>query len=874
VLRHLIHGLRVLLRPGAADRDLDDELRHFVEEAAAAHAARGVAPAEARRRAIAEVGSPVRAREAVRDGGWERWVSSGLADLRLAVRLLTRTPIFTAIVIAVVALGSGAVTTVFSAMNAILLRPIPGVEAQGSLVAVSPSRRDGSIGEQISYPRYAHLRDQGRSLDGVAAWGRVAMTIAGDGAASTVLGNLVSANYFDVLGVQPAAGRFFAASEAQPPGAPVVVVSEAYWRDALGGDPRAIGRTMSVNGHPFTLIGVAPLAFRGVYTGLVVDAWAPLSAQPQLRPRSSLAGGTWLWSFGRLRAGVDREAAAGELSALTQAHRQALGEPSEPDAFDRMQVAPLTGLPGGTRGALAFMSVLLGAAALVLIIAGINVAAMLSARYAARARDLAVRTAMGAGRLRLIRHLLTEVALLFVLGALGGFAVASAATAGLERLPLPGSISVTLELSPDLRVLGVAVAVSLVAGLIFGLGPALQGARRDITDRLKAESAGGGTRRSRLGRVLITGQVALSLVLLVAAGLFARAVDRGARVDPGFDMDGVATAVFEPESWGYDDTRTTAFYQALRDRLAAEPGVRAVGYANRVPLMFGSSVDAIEINDARRDAHYVAVDAGYFDALRLPIRRGRAVVDGDRQGAPRVAVVNETLARLLEPAGDAVGRTFRFRDAAVTVVGIARDARYASLDETTPPLFYVPLAQERQPRRALFVKTAAPAGVATAIAAAVRAIDPRLPPTRVAALRDETRLALFPQRAAAIVTGGLGATGLLLAMLGLYGTVSADATARRREIGVRLALGADRGAILRGVVSRGLWIAGPGVAVGLLLAAAAMPLLEPWLFGVDPRDGLTYAAIGALLVMQTLVASYVPARRAAALDPVRVLRAE
>jgi predicted permease len=871
--RHLTHGLRVLTRRAAADRDLDDELRHWIDEAAAHHVARGVDPAAARRAALAEIGPPTLVRERIRDHGWEQWVASWLQDLRLAGRTLRQTPLFTAIVVLVVALGTGAVSTVFSAMNAILLRPVPGVAAPDTLIALQPARRDGSTGEQVGYPRFLHLRDHARSVDGIAAWGRAPFTIATGGEGTAVLGNLVTANYFGVLGVQPFRGRFFTAEENRMLGThPVLVVSHTFWQAHLGGDAAAVGRQVTVNGHPFTLIGVAPPAFRGLYTGLVIDAWAPLMMQPQLRPRASMEYGSWLWAFARLRPGIDAAAAGAELSALMDAHRRLIGEPDAPDAFSRMRVSPLTGLPGGSGPASAFLGLLLGAAALVLVIAGVNVAAMLSARYVSRGRDLAVRAALGAGRLRLIRQLVTEVLVLFGLGAIGGFVVASAATTALERLPLPASISVTLEISPDLRVLVFALGLSLVAGLICGIVPALQGARRDITDRLKAESAGTGRRRSRLGRALVAGQLALSLVLLVAAGLFVRAVDRGSRVDPGFDRNGVVTTPLEPEAWGYDAAATTAFYAAVRERVAATPGVTAVAYTSRVPLMFGSSADGIEIGAATRQAHYAGVDEGYFDVLRLPIRRGRGIARTDVDAAPRVAVVNETLARILAPDGDALGRTFRFRDADTIVVGIARDAKYASLDETTPPFFYVPLAQLRDQRRFLLVR--GPDAVRRAIVDAVRARDSRLPAPHVSTLADDTRIVLFPQRAAAVVTGGLGVTGLLLATLGLYGTVAASVARRTREIGIRLALGAGRGEVLRTVVGEGARLAIAGIVVGLPLAALSMPLLRRWLFEIDPRDPATYAALSLLLAAVALAASYLPARRAAATDPLRALRTD
>jgi predicted permease len=874
--RHLTRGLAVLVRRDRADGDLDDELRHYVDEATDAYVARGLPPAAARRQALAEVGSPTRVREHVRDSGWEAWVASWLTDARLAGRTLAKTPIFTAVVVLVVAIGSGAVATVFSALNAIVLRPIPGVADPGSLVALQPARRDGETTEQVSFARYAYLRDRARTLDGIAGWGRVSCTLSTAGGGGTaVIGNLVTASYFGVLGVRPQRGRFFTPGEVARPGdAALVVVSDAYWRTALGADRDVVGRRITVNGYPFTLIGVAPPEFRGLYTGLLVDAWMPITMQPVLRPRSDLEDSTWIWALGRRRPGIGRDATAAELSALVAAHRRESGVPDTPESYVQMRTPALTGLPGGSGPIVAFMSVLLAAAGLVLVIAGINVGALLSARYVERGRDLAVRAALGAGRLRLIRQLLTEVAVLFGLGALGGFVVTTIATSALEQLPIPATVPVTLEISPDLRVLLVAVGVSLAAGLMFGLGPALQGARRDLTTRLKADGARGGVRRSRLGRAMVAGQLALSLMLLVAAGLFSRAVERGARIDPGFDPTGITTALFEPESWGSSAEGSAGFFDALRTRLEAAPTVTGVAYAGRLPLMFGTSEDTIVTAAGERRVHYTAIDGHYFDVMRLPLLRGRGVLTRDFTGGPRIAVVNETLARQLAPDGDALGRTFEFRGIETEVVGVARDAKYAALDEATPPFLYIPLAQDPQPRRALLVRSRGDAALTRTITSAVHAIDPRLPAPRLSTLEHETRIVLLPQRAAAIVMGALGGVGLVLAALGLYGTM-AGATARRtREIGLRLALGAERGQVLRGIVGEGTRLALAGVAVGLCLSALAMPLAASWLFGVSPLDGTTYAAMAAGLLLVAGVASYVPARRAAAVDPLVALRTD
>ncbi|MDQ3348690.1 MAG: ABC transporter permease [Acidobacteriota bacterium] len=873
--RQLTRGLSVLTNRTAADRELDDEVRHFQEEAADAYAARGLSPADAARAARLEMGNATLVRERVRDHGWESILGTLVADARLAGRMLRKSPVFTLVVVFVISLGSGAVTTIFSGMNALVLRPLPGVPDVAGLLSVRPARTDGTAAEQGSYDFYRYLHDRAHTLD-TAAWGRVALTITAGDQGTAAYGNMVSGNYFDVLGVRPALGRFFTEDEARAPGAhPVVVLSHPFWRSRLDGDPAAPGRMILVNGIPITVIGVAPEGFEGIYTGLRADAWVPLTMQPQLRPRSNLTHASWLWLFGRLREGATMEASRQELSALAVARARDRGETFPPDTAPSVRVAALTGLPNGEAGMLlGFMSVLLGAAALLLLIAGVNVAAMLSARYAARRRELAVRAALGAGRARLLRQLLTEVLTLFLLGAIGGFVIAQLATAALERLPLPQNVPVSLELSPDIRVLAFAIAISLLAGLIFGLAPALQAARRDVASRLRDDSAGAGQRRTFLSRALIVGQIALSLVLLVAAGLFIRALDRGARIDPGFKIDGVATASLEPEAWGYGEARARRFYGLLRDRVSELPGVLAVSYTGRLPLMLGSSPDTITAADAEIPVHTASVDVDYFGALELPLLHGRPFLRSDGVDAGSVAVINETLARKLWPDG-AVGRTFRFRDAQTTVVGIARDAKYATLDETTPSFVYFPLAQRWLPNQALLVRTAGdPAQFAPAIQGAMLAIDPALPRARVSTLRRATAIVLLPQRAAAIITGALGFVGLLLAAVGLYGIMAFSAGRRTREIGIRMALGARRSTVVRMMVGEGLRLAGAGIVIGVVLAAGATHLISGWLFNINPIDGATFLGMSALFVIVASLASYLPARRAVRADPLAALRAE
>ena len=875
--RQITRGVRVLTNRTAADQDVADEVQHYLDEATAAHMARGLSPDEARRAACGDIGNPTVLRERVRDYGWENTIGTSVADLRFAGRMLRKSPVFTIVIVVVIALGSGAVTTIFSAMNALLLRPLPGVADPAQLVALQPTRPDGTVLQQGSYATYEYLRNRSHTLDQIGAWGRVSLTIASGGEGMVVLGSMVSGNYFDVLGVRPALGRFFAPDETRTPSShPVIVLSHAFWKSRLNADRSAIGRTVTVNGSPFVVIGVAPNDFRGIYTGIQMDAWVPLMMQPTLRPRADLTNSSWLWLFGRLRNGAAAPGAQQELTALSAARARETGNLTASGTFSSVRVSSLTGLPNGEGGPMmGFMGLLLGAASLVLLIAGVNVAAMLSARSLERHREMAVRAALGAGRGRLLRQLLTEILVLFLLGAFGGIMVAHFATAALEQLPLPANVPLSLELSPDFRVLAFALCAALLTGLIFGLAPALKAARQDITSRLRSDSPGSGSRRTFMSRTLIVGQLALSLVLLVAAGLFMRALARGQQVDPGFDASGVATLSLEPEAWGYNEAKARAFYRDLRARIEALPGVTGVSITGRLPLTNTSSFEDIDVAGTDVLVHYSKVDVDYFSVLRLPILHGRAFYPTDDQRAPRVAVVNETLARRLWPDGDAVGHTFRFLGNQTTIVGIARDAKYATLNENTPAFAYFPVAQVWQPAQALLVRTATPPEqLGRAIQQAMVAIDPALPRPRVTTFSQASSIVLLPQRLAAIVTGVLGAVGLLLATVGLYGVMAYSANRRTREIAIRMALGAQRSSVLGMMVHEGMWLACAGVAIGLLLAGAVTRLMVGFLFNVSPLDGVTFVGMSVILITVALVATYLPARRAAATNPLSALRAD
>lgn len=820
---------------------------------------------------------PIRFRAAV--------IETLVTDLRLTVRMLLARPLFTIIVVAALSIGVGGVATIFSALNAMVFRPLPGVTDGNNLVGIDRRNPDFSEGVSASVRFYGHLREHVRSLSGVAAWSRVPLTVVAGQDAYSLSGNIVSDNYFDVLGVRPAMGRFFEASDTGLGAAePSIILSHAIWTAQFHADPAIVGRTIAVNGRPYLVIGVAPAAFRGVFTPLKIDAWVPLGSQPHLHPSRDLTNQAWLWTFGRLQPGIEPAQARSELATLTAGWTSAGGD--QYVRYTSIRLTPLTGLPDDAREALlGFGAVLLGAAALVLIIAASNVSTLLAMRATARRREMGIRSALGAGRGRLVRQLLTETLTLFLAGGLGGTLLAIAGTNALEHLPIPADQGLSLELSPDVRVLLFSLAVSLVVGLVFGIVPALRSASRSPVTLLRSSSAGGG-RRTRTTSGLIVAQMACSLVLLTTAGLFVRSVIAGASIDPGFDARGVALATFNTGSFGYDETRGRAFYLALRQRLESTAGVESVTYADRVPLTMSNSGANISVDGAGDDGRqrmqmrveHGLVDTGYFATVGIRLFAGREFARTDAQNTAAVAVVNETFARRAwpreRPAG-VVGRTFVWGPSAVRIVGVAADAKYSTLSEPPTPFVYRPYAQRWDAGRTLFVRVSGdPGAAARMVQDAVASIDPLLPRTAVTTLKREASMSLLPQRVAAIVTGVLGAAGVILAAIGLYGLVSYGVTLRLREIGVRLALGASRRDVVQMVLAQGLRLTAAGAALGLVASAFATRLVRGYLLNVSAMDGVAFTGGVVVLLVFAVLAAVVPARRAGSADPLTVLRTE
>ncbi len=812
-------------------------------------------------------------------------ISTLRSDLRLAVRVLWKSPLFACVAVLCIALGSGAVTTIYSIMNALVLRPLPGAVAGSRLIRIERKQPGADDGVSLSYPWYQQIEARAKSLDGVVAWGKASLVLrGGEGPGDVVYGQLVSGNLFQVLGVTPRLGRFFSPDEDLTELThPVVVVSESYWRAHLGGDSSAVGRNILVNGRPFTLIGVAPAAFQGMDTPIQSDAWIPLHMQRAIRnvPGAlSDVSATWLRVAARLKDEVGRTVARDELAALGQS--LAAEMPGDVwHQYNELRVSPLTGLPPDATEALSrFLALLLGAAALVLIIASVNVAGMLSARAVERQREMAVRSALGATRGRLVRQLLTEILLLFGLGAAGGTLVALAATRMMEQIPVPGDIHFTFLLAPDPRVLAFALLVSLATGIAVGLAPTRQALARDVSSRLRDSSNTTTGKRSLVSSALIVTQLAVSLVLMVGAGLLGRGLLRATRVDPGFNANGVTTIPLNVDAWGYDEAQGTRFYRSLEERIANLAGVTAVSFATNLPLNLQWSGDEISLAGGDDQVQSIPVQQnligpGYFSVLEIPVVEGRPIVASDNRESAPVTVINQTMARKLWPDGTALGKSFGYHGRHLTVVGIARDAKYASLTESTPLLIYLPLAQEYRAGRSLLLRSSAgTAAIASRLAQAIRETDQNAPRPLVTSLTEATGIAFLPGRVAAMVTGVLGLVGLLLSVAGLYGVVAYAAARRTREIGIRLALGARQSDVLGMVLRDGLRLALGGIVLGVVLASLGTRLLQGLLFGMSHLDPGTYLIMPALLGVVALVATYLPARRAAGADPGSVLRSE
>jgi predicted permease len=808
-----------------------------------------------------------------------------LQDLRYALRSFRTAPTVTLVTALTIALGIGATTTIFSGANALLLRPPAGVSDPGRLVTVHAMSEDGSSFHSFSYPDYRDLAAAKSGVAELAAFSGKPASLSTGGEPRLQLAMLVSGNYFRLLGTRPALGRLILAEDdAGVGGAHVAVISHSEWQRDFAGDSGIVGRRVLLNGEPFSIIGVTARGFRGHVAALDASIWVPLTLNPLLstnKQQLERRQNSWLELVGRLDAGTTRAAAAAALSGVATRLGRAEGA-----SYDRkIDVRAYSPLPAQmVLPAAGFLALLLVLGLLVLLIASANVANVLLARASARSREIAVRLAIGAGRGRLIRQLVTESVALFVLGGAGGTLFALWATGALSHLNPPVGMPIALDFSLDFRVLLVALAVTLLTGIVFGLAPALQATRPNLIATLKDEPSLARVGRFRLRGAFVAAQVAGTTLLLVTAGLFVRALGRAGGIDLGFDPAPVHALSLEMEVRIAEPEAVRSFAEQLEQRVARLPGVTAVGTTDMLPLHFSNqqTVVAVPGREERPDVgwfqtDFTSVTPGYFAAMGLTLLRGRMFAAADRDGAPAVAIINETLARKIWGTEDPIGKTLSFGRTSggtpMTVVGLARNAKYRSLGEEPLPMCYAPYAQQARQSLAIVVRMAPGSPDPTrGLREAVHALDPTLPIVEQAPLAQLIGLALLPNRIALGVAALFGAAGLLLAAVGLYGVLSYMVSRRRREIGIRMALGAAASNVRNLVLRDGLRLVAIGLLLGFGSAASVSRLLRSLLFGVSPLDPVTYAAIGLVLAAVALVACLVPVRRALRTEPLEVLR--
>jgi predicted permease len=803
-------------------------------------------------------------------------------DLRQAFRTLRRSPGLAAVVVVTVATGVAANTAVFALIDTLFGRPLPHVYDSSRLVNVHATEPDGSSFHAVSYPTWKDLGDGGGSFSGLAAFssGLVSLTDSA-GEPRLAIVQVVTGNYFPILGTRPALGRFFGPADDAVRGRDAVaVLGDGAWKTRFGADPSIVGRTISINGRAVTVVGVAPPSFTGTFLAFPFDVWVPVAMAETLSIRDDLdnRGRAWLEMVGRLAPGRTIEDARSRMRIVARRLEHEYPDSQRGVGFDPR---PVTGFEDSLRGAaVGFFAVLAGLSGLVLVIAGVNVSGILLARGLARDRELGIRYALGARRLRLTRLVALEAVILFLAGgALGGW-LATAATHLLERFRIPLPLPLVFDFSPGPRGYAFALAASLASGIVFGLLVALQATRSAITAGIPRSRSTEGPAASRLRSAFVVLQVSASVLLLVTAGLLLRTVQNASRSDPGFDADGLVLTTFDLSMLGYDAGRARAFRDALVERAALLPGVESAAIAGVVPLGPGSRSSAVSLPGRVRPEERVAVDysdvgEGYFSTMRIPIVRGRPFDRRDGPEAPATAVVNETLAARLWPRLDAIGRTLRFEDRTLTVVGVAKNGKYRRLSEDPLPYLYLAARQAGALHHTLVLRASgSPEALAGALGRERRVLEPALPLSAVLTAREHMGYSLLPQRVAGSVAAAMGAIGLCLASVGLASLVAYSVGRRTREIGVRLALGARPADVVGLEMRRGIRVAAAGLLAGTVAALFGTRFLASLLFGVTAQDPATFVGVLLFLGSMTLGAIYLPARRAARVDPIRSLRAE
>ena len=824
-------------------------------------------------------------------------------DIRHASRALRKNPAFVLIVVLTLGLGIGANTAIFSLMDQVLLRSLP-IRDPGSLVLLDgPGAFMGRTfnNKTFSYLMYKDFRDRGGEVfSGVIARFSTSMTVVWRGQSERASGELVSGNYFEVLGVRPAIGRLFnAADDRTPGGHPIALLSYGYWMRRFGGDPGVLNQTITVNGHPLTIVGVTAQGFTGLQVGQASDVMAPLMMKAQMTPTWNDLDNRrsrWLNIFARLKPGVSRKQADAAMNVIyrqiNEQEIQAIPNPS-PSFRQRFTTKHLDVLPGA-RGLSDLRTqfstpliVLMSMVGLVLLIACANVANLMLARTTARQKEIALRLALGAGRTRIVRQHLVESSLLAMAGAVLGLLLATW-TGGLLLASLPGDqASSNLSADPDLRVTLFALALGMLTAVIFGVAPALAATRATVTSALKEEAGAvaGGGRQARLRRLLVVGQVAMSMLLLAGAGLFARSLYNLKSIDPGFQVEHLIAFSVDPSLSGYDSAAAVSLYDRMQHELSAVPAVHNVSMSE-IGTLSGNDwsmtirVEGYQAKEGEDlNPNVDGVGPRYFATMGIPVLAGREFTDGDTRGAPKVAIVNETMAKYFFGKDNPIGRRFGIGRSSATdieIVGVVKDVRSLQLRNQAPRFVYLPYRQDESLTQLTFYVRSAQDGptAATAVRQTVQRLDPNLPIFDLKSMEVQLDESLFIERMVAVLSVAFGALATLLAALGLYGVMSYAVARRTREIGIRMALGAERSRVLWLVLREVAVLAVSGIVGGLLFAIWLTRQVQSQLFGLSPTDPLTIGAAMVLLAAIALIAGYVPARRATAIDPMVALRSE
>ncbi|MGE5277061.1 MAG: ADOP family duplicated permease [Acidobacteriota bacterium] len=888
--------LKSIFRRRRVERELDEELQFHLEHKIEEGIAGGLSREEARDRALRAMGGLDQRKEEIRDTRRIHWLTDFVDDVRYAIRNLRRTPGLSALVAITIALGIGLTATPFSMLDALIFRPYP-VPRPGDVVTLVSTSREDAFGS-FSYREYRDIRAHTKSYEGVIA--NTTMQAVGFNAepGSTPLvraGMLVSGNYFRALGVEPKLGRGFRDDEDEAPGRDaVVVLASDFWKRELGGDPSVVGRTVRLNGEDFTVIGVAPETFVGMYIFMRPDLYVPLAMAGTLStdPRKDFfvdRDDRELTVRARLKPGATVREARRELSVLARNF-----EREYPKTNRERGAAVHTMFEMRTQSTDAnwkFGVIFTVLALAVLLVACTNAAGLLLSRARTRTREIAVRLAIGAGRFRLIRLLLTESLVLALAGGLGGIAVGYAGITALGTFTIPTELPVKVPFRMDTRVLLVSLALSVLSALFCGLAPALQSTRADVIKGLKSAVGEEPGRRRLWGRnALVVAQIAMSLMLLAASFLMFRGFQNDLFEGVEFAKeakDHVLMVRFDPRLVRYDEAQTQRFYDLLADRVRETPGVRSAAFTQNPPLGledFGVVAFVPEGFPMPRDReHFTStmdtVDEGFFETMGVPILRGRAFRASDAADAPRVAVVNEPFARHYWRGADAVGKRFRLDGPSgtpVEIVGVAQGIKYRDGFDKRIDFVYLPLAQHPVARMVLLVRSAGdPLQVLEPVKQIVRALDPNMPLLETRSYDDLYRYAAVDGPGVAVkLVGTLGAVALLLAIAGLYGLVAYNVSRRTREIGIRMAIGATPSDVLRLVLGKGLALVGMGTAIGIVMGFAVERLMNAMLFNAGGIDLVVYLTVVPAMVLATMLAALVPARRASRIAPTLALRYE